>query len=118
MIVNRFDEYRLADNSGFGVGFQLFDNGVLRSRATSRCCSRSSICAAATTATASSPSIAAPISGSIAVEWAKHMTGWGVVVAIEAQERIYYALAGNLAINNCFNARAIHAAVTNAARQR
>jgi FkbM family methyltransferase len=42
------------------------------------------------------------------------MTGWGVVVAIEAQERIYYALAGNLAINNCFNARAIHAAVANA----
>jgi FkbM family methyltransferase len=48
------------------------------------------------------------------VEWAKHMTSWGVVVAIEAQERIYYALAGNLAINNCFNARAIHAAVTSA----
>ena len=47
------------------------------------------------------------------VEWAKHMTGWGVVLAIEAQERIYYALAGNIAINNCFNARAIHAAVSN-----
>ena len=46
------------------------------------------------------------------IEWAKHMTGWGVVLAIEAQERIYYALAGNVAINNCFNARAIHAAVT------
>jgi FkbM family methyltransferase len=45
------------------------------------------------------------------IEWAKHMTGWGTVVAIEAQERIYYALAGNIAINNCFNARAIHAAV-------
>jgi FkbM family methyltransferase len=48
------------------------------------------------------------------VEWAKHMASWGVVVAIEAQERIYHALAGNLAINNCFNARAIHAAVTSA----
>ncbi len=47
------------------------------------------------------------------VEWAKHMSGWGVVLAFEAQERIYYALAGNIAINNCFNARAIHAAVTN-----
>jgi FkbM family methyltransferase len=34
------------------------------------------------------------------------------VLAIEAQERIYYALAGNIAINNCFNARAIHAAVS------
>src|SRR5262249_49952397 len=45
------------------------------------------------------------------VEWSRHMTGWGRVLAIEAQERIYYALAGNIAINNCFNARAIHAAV-------
>src|SRR5262249_16494091 len=27
------------------------------------------------------------------------------------QERLYYALAGNIALNNCFNARAVHAAV-------
>jgi FkbM family methyltransferase len=40
------------------------------------------------------------------------MTGWGSVLAIEAQERIFYALAGNIALNNCFNARALHAAVT------
>ena len=45
------------------------------------------------------------------IAWATHMTGWGSVVSIEPQERIYYALAGNIAINNCFNARAIHAAV-------
>ena len=32
------------------------------------------------------------------------------VLAIEAQERLYYALAGNIALNNCFNARALHAA--------
>ena len=43
--------------------------------------------------------------------WARNMTGWGKVVAIEAQERIFYALAGNICLNNCFNARAIHAAV-------
>ena len=40
------------------------------------------------------------------------MTGWGCVLAIEAQERVYYALAGNIAINNCFNAIAMHAAVS------
>jgi FkbM family methyltransferase len=45
------------------------------------------------------------------LEWATAMTGWGSVVAIEAQERIYYALAGNIALNNCFNAIAIHGAV-------
>jgi FkbM family methyltransferase len=45
------------------------------------------------------------------VEWAQLMTGWGVVLAFEAQERIFYALAGNIAINNCFNARAVWAAI-------
>ncbi len=45
------------------------------------------------------------------LEWARAMYGWGEVVAFEAQERIYYALAGNIALNNCFNARAIFAAV-------
>jgi FkbM family methyltransferase len=49
------------------------------------------------------------------VEWAVAMTGWGSVIAIEAQERIYYALAGNIAINNCFNAVAVHAAVSSEA---
>jgi hypothetical protein len=38
------------------------------------------------------------------------MNGWREVIAIEAQERVFYALAGNIAINNCFNARALHAA--------
>ena len=45
------------------------------------------------------------------VEWAKAMHGWGEVISIEAQERIFYALAGNITINNCFNARAIWSAV-------
>jgi hypothetical protein len=39
------------------------------------------------------------------------MTGWGSVIAIEAQERLYYALAGIIVINNCFNVIAMHAAV-------
>ena len=45
------------------------------------------------------------------VEWARFMHGWGEVLAFEAQERIYYALAGNISINNCFNVRAFWAAV-------
>lgn len=39
------------------------------------------------------------------------MSGWGVVKAYEAQERLFYALAGNIAINNCFNATARFSAV-------
>ncbi len=46
-----------------------------------------------------------------AIEWAQCMHGWGEVIAIEAQERIFYALAGNIAMNNCFNARAIWSAL-------
>lgn len=49
--------------------------------------------------------------GVFTVELARHMKGWGGVIALEAQEFVYYALTGNIAINNCFNARAILAAV-------
>lgn len=45
------------------------------------------------------------------VEWAKQMYGWGSVHGFEAQERIYYALAGNVAINNCLNAKVEFAAL-------
>ena len=45
------------------------------------------------------------------IEWARLMHGWGEVLAIEAQERIFYALAGNITLNNCFNARALWAAL-------
>ena len=45
------------------------------------------------------------------VEWAREMYGWGTVIAFEAQEPIYYALCGNLALNNCLNASARHVAL-------
>jgi len=49
--------------------------------------------------------------GTHTVAWAKLMTGWGEVLAVEPQERVYYALAGNIAINNLFNARALQAVI-------
>lgn len=51
--------------------------------------------------------------GAHSIAWGIEMTHWGNVLAFEAQERIYYALAGNVAINNCFNVRVLHAAVGN-----
>lgn len=45
------------------------------------------------------------------IEMARHMTGWGSVVAFEPQQRVYYGLCGNITLNNCFNAQAIWAAV-------
>lgn len=46
-----------------------------------------------------------------AIQCATGMTGSGSMNAIEARERLYYALAGNIVINNCFNAIGMHAAV-------
>lgn len=45
------------------------------------------------------------------VEWARAMHGWGQVIAFEAQEKIFYALAGNIVINNCLNVSARHCAL-------
>jgi FkbM family methyltransferase len=45
------------------------------------------------------------------VEWARYMTGWGRVIAFEPQERLYYALAGNITLANAFNATAHLAAL-------
>lgn len=50
------------------------------------------------------------------LEWARHMFGWGEVFSFEAQEAIFYALAGNLALNNCFNAHARLSALGSACR--
>jgi FkbM family methyltransferase len=50
--------------------------------------------------------------GLYTVTWAKAMAGWGRVIAFEAQEWVFYTLAGNLAINNCLNASASLAAVS------
>ena len=111
MIVNRFDQKILNDTESCGVGLQLLDtatydpeevNLLLVALDLRRQCYGDGVVAIDCGANL----------GVHTIEWSKHMTGWGTVLAIEAQERIYYALAGNIAINNCFNARALHAAVS------
>ncbi len=39
------------------------------------------------------------------------MEGWGSIIAFEPQERLFYALAGNIAINNLFNVKAWNKAI-------
>lgn len=110
MIVNHKDFRMVNDKQGYGVGFQLLNQAsfdpdevdfaltLLNSRRT----------------TAGDGLVAIDCGANIGVhtiEWAKHMSNWGDVIAVEAQERLFYALAGNIALNNCFNARAIYAAV-------
>ena len=111
MIVNRLDYRMTGPDTGYGVGFQLMERGcfdpvevelavqLLEERRRHHGDGAVAIDCGANI-------------GVHSVEWAVAMTGWGSVIAIEAQERLYYALAGNIAINNCFNAIAMHGAVS------
>ncbi len=110
MIVNRFDYRMVGTDTGYGVGFQILESSsydmsevetALRLLDLRRQYHGDGVVALDCGANI----------GVHTIEWARHMTRWGTVLAIEAQEPIYYALAGNIAINNCFNARALHAAV-------
>jgi FkbM family methyltransferase len=111
MIVNRFDYRMVGPDRGYGVGYQLlesaaFDPGEVKIALELLNLRRKHH---------GDGVIALDCGANIGVhtiEWASNMTGWGSVIAIEAQERIYYALAGNIAINNCFNALAVNAAVS------
>lgn len=109
MIVNRND-YAQVGNEAFGVGYQIltsssFDQDevdlVLNLLGERRRLFGNGVVALDCGANI----------GVHTIEWAQLMTGWGMVFAIEAQERVFYALAGNIAVNNCFNARAVCAAV-------
>ncbi len=110
MIVNRLDYHIVSPDHGFGVGWELLESGGF---------ARSEVGAGRQLlelrrAHHGDGVVAVDCGANIGVhtiEWARHMDAWGSVIAIEAQERIFYALAGNIALNNCFNARAIHAAV-------
>jgi FkbM family methyltransferase len=111
MIVNRFD-YRMVDSQrGYGVGFQILETAcfdpVEIKLAVDLLALRRKHYGNGVVGIDCGANI-----GVHTIEWAKSMTGWGSVLSIEAQERIYYALAGNIAINNCFNAMAIHGAVS------
>jgi len=111
MIVNRFD-YRMIDSErGYGVGFQILESGSFDPTEVKLALDLLGLLRKHHGDGIVAIDCGANI-GVHTIEWAKAMTGWGSVLAIEAQERIYYALAGNIAINNCFNALAVHGAVS------
>ncbi|HZP69612.1 MAG TPA: FkbM family methyltransferase [Pseudolabrys sp.] len=111
LIVNRFDYRMTGPDRGIGVGHQLLETATFDpveiELALQLIDARRRIHGDGVVAIDGGANI-----GVHAIEWATAMTGWGSVIAIEAQERIYYALAGNIAINNCFNAIAMHAAIS------
>ena len=111
MIVNRFDQYFPSPGQAYGAGFQLLNRSCYDPDEVSMMLSLLNLRRKHYGDGVVAVDCGANL-GMHTLEWARHMSGWGVVLAFEAQERIYYALAGNIAINNCFNARAIHAAVS------
>jgi FkbM family methyltransferase len=110
MIVNRNDYHMVGPGQGFGVGMQLFGQNLFDpdevDMALQLLLLRREHHGEGVFALDCGANI-----GVHTIEWAARMTGWGEVVAFEPQERIFYALAGNIALNNCFNARALHAAI-------
>ncbi|HZF30838.1 MAG TPA: FkbM family methyltransferase [Gammaproteobacteria bacterium] len=109
MILNRHD-YRLIDGGGYGVGYQLLANSAYDPDEVTAVLmlleKRRRNFGDGVVAIDCGANI-----GVHTVEWARFMHGWGEVLSIEAQERVFYALAGNISLNNCFNARAVWAAV-------
>lgn len=109
LIVNRND-YCVTDHAqGFGVGFQILNTSSFDYEEV-----RLALTLLGNRLQTYGPGVVAIDCGANigvhTIEWARQMTGWGSVVAIEAQERLFYSLCGNISINNCMNARAIWAA--------
>jgi FkbM family methyltransferase len=110
MIVNRHDRVMIDETHGYGVGFQLLELGsydldevyhvhmLLHQLRKERGDGVIVLDCGANI-------------GVMTVEWARHMIGWGAVLAVEPQEPVFYALCGNIALNNLPNARALNAAV-------
>ena len=110
MIVNRNDAYITGPGEGFGVGMQLFQQSLYDPNEVDAALFLLDLRRKAHGDGVVALDCGANI-GVHTIEWARAMTGWGQVIAFEPQERIYYALAGNIAINNCFNAKAVQAAI-------
>lgn len=112
MIVNTLDRNRLPSGEYYGVGHQLFDHGsfdpdeleLVKANLLELHALRGN------------GLIALDCGANIGVhtlEMAQLMQSWGEVIAYEAQERLYYALCGNIALANLFNARAFCIALSN-----
>ena len=110
VILNHLDFRQLKDGVELGVGLDLLVHGEFDLPLISMTCGALEIRWRERGVGVVALDCGANI-GIYTLEWARRMEGWGRVLAFEPQERIYYALAGNLALNNLFNAQAINAAV-------
>lgn len=110
MIVNRNDYHMVDKENGYGVGYQLLNQSSFDQPEVDF-----ALALLAARRAAFGPGVVAIDCGANigvhTIEWGRFMFNWGHVYAFEAQEKVFYALAGNVAINNCLNVSARHAAV-------
>jgi FkbM family methyltransferase len=103
MIVNRHDQADVDADHAFGVGFQLLSRSSYDPSEVGFALALLEL-----RKTHFGPGVFALDAGANigvhTIEWARAMFGWGRVLAFEAQEYVFYALAGNVALNNCWNA--------------
>lgn len=111
LIVNRFDYNHAFNGLRYGVGAQVLDTGSYDAEEVEMLQSVLVLLRKYRGDGVIALDCGANI-GIHTINWAALMKGWGSVVAIEAQERVFYALAGNIALHNAFNARALWAAVS------
>lgn len=106
MIVNRMDYSREENGGVIGVGVEIFNSSHYDDAQLDLLCKLVEMRRESHGDGAVVIDGGANI-GAYTLSLAKIMTGWGNVIAIEPQERVYYSLAGALNLNNCFNAKAI-----------
>jgi FkbM family methyltransferase len=110
MIVNRNDYFMINQESGYGVGFQILNTSSFDQQeidfALALIYRRKVNFGEGVIAIDCGANI-----GVHTVEWSRLMTSWGEVIAFEAQEKIFYALAGNVILNNCLNVTVKNAAL-------
>jgi FkbM family methyltransferase len=102
MIVNRFDRAGSAETGFFGVGHQVLETGSFdpqQLHAMKQLVgTRRKFHGDGVVVIDGGANI-----GTHACALSKAMNGWGRVIAFEVQSMVYYALCGNICLNNCFN---------------
>jgi len=110
MIINRNDYHTDEQGLGLGVGYQLMTKSCFDPQevnlALALLRTRQRNFGAGVVAIDCGANV-----GVHTIEWGRLMHKWGRVISFEAQEKIFYAMAGNVAINNCLNVTARWAAV-------
>lgn len=102
MIVNRFDYNKSAEGVPYGVGYNLFETSSFDPQEINRMMDllvlQKQLRGDGVVMLDGGANV-----GVHALSAGRLMQGWGTVLSFEAQERVFYALAGNIAMNNLFN---------------